>query len=179
MAAEVRRAAVARIATLGPRMVARVVRNAGDVDLAPTATQPEEESLSARIRGGGPLTPLADPESGQDHLGSWGVQPGSVGDLLEARGTDGYRVAGEVRRQCAFEAARMAPQLADQLATQDPDLPRALADELAAPLVHGPSHVEPEAVLCAEVAALLAIELLTVVEDQMADAPLPTNPPER
>ena len=179
VAAEVRRAAVARIATVGPRLVARVVRNAGDVDVAPTATRPEGEALSDRVRAGGPLTPLADPESGQDRLGSWGVQPGSVGDLLEARGTDGYRVAGELRRQCAFEAARMAPGLADELASADPDLAASLAHELAAPLVDGPSKVEPEAVLCAEVAALLAIELLTVVEDRMADAPLPTNPPER
>jgi hypothetical protein len=179
VAAEVRRAAVARMATVGPRLVARVVRNTGDVDVAPTATKPEGEALRARVESGGPLTPLSDPESGQDRLGSWGVQPGSVGDLLEARGTDGYRVAGELRRQCAFEAARMAPQLADQLASAHPDLADSLAHEVAAPLVDGPSQVEPAAVLCAEVAALLVIELLSVVEDQMADAPLPTNSPDR
>jgi hypothetical protein len=179
VADEVRRAAVARIATLGPRLVARVVRSTADVAVTPTATRHEAEALTERLRSGGPLSPLGDPESGQDRLGPSGVHPGSVGDLLEARGTDGFRVANELRRQCALEAARMAPTLADQLATSHAGLAEALAHEHAAPLVDGPRQVDPAAVLCAEVASLLAIELLTVVEDQMGDVPVSPNPPTR
>ena len=179
VAEEVRRAAVAHIATVGPRLVARVVRSTGGVDVTPTATRKQPEALTERLRSGGPLSPLADPESGQGRLGASGVSPGSVGDLLEARGTDGFRVAGELRRQCALEAARMAPALADDLSRAHPGLADTLAHEQAAPLVDGPAQVDPAAVLCAEVAALLAIELLTVVENQMGDLPVPSNPPHR
>lgn len=178
VAEAVRRAAVARMATLGPRLVAQVMRSTGDMVVPGTATGLEPEPLADRARSGSPLTPLADATSGQEeHLGSWGRRPSSVGDLVEARGTDGRRVASELRRQCAIEAARMAPSVADDLAKAHDGLAAELAYAHAAPLIEGGPQLDPAAVLCSEVAALLTIELLAVVEEQMGDAPLPVLAP--
>ena len=94
VAEAVRRAAAARVATLGPHLIALVVKASSDMTLPATATIHDPESLADRLRHRAPLTPLADPEMGQDHLGAWGERPSSVGDLLAARGTDGQRVVG-------------------------------------------------------------------------------------
>ena len=170
----VRRAAVGRIASLGPRLVAQVMRSSGAMVMPATASGLVEQPLAERARTGSALTALADATSGRDeHLGTWGLRPGSVGDLVEARGTDGSRVASELRRQCALEAARMAPGLADELASSHEGLAVELAHAHAAPLVGGSPRLDPAAILCAEVAALLTVELLAVVEIQMGDAPLP------
>jgi hypothetical protein len=174
VADEVRRAAVQKIASLGPRLVAQVMRSSGDMIMPATASGLAAGPLSERARHGSPLTALADASCGQDaHLGSWGLRPASVGDLVEARGTDGSRVATELRRQCALEAARMAPGLADELASRHHGLAAEVAHAHGAPLVAGRPGADHAAVLCAEVAALLTIELLAVVEIQMGDAPLP------
>ena len=168
------RAATARIATLGPGLIAQVMRTASDMVMPATASGLPEGSLGDRARSGAPLTALSDAMSGQEeHLGSWGLRPASVGDLVEARATDGSRVASELRRQCALEATRMAPGLADDLASSREGLADELAHAHAAPLVDGSPGVDPAAVLCAEVAALLTIELLAAVEIHMGKAPLP------
>ncbi len=67
----------------------------------------------------------------------------------------------------------MAPGLADDLASSREGLADELAHAHAAPLVDGSPGVDPAAVLCAEVAALLTIELLAAVEIHMGKAPLP------
>jgi hypothetical protein len=173
----VRQAAAARVATLGPHLIALVVKASSDVTLPATATIHDDESLADRLRHRAPLTPLADPEMGQDHLGAWGERPSSVGDLLAARGTDGKRVVDELERQCALEAARTAPRLADELAAEHPQLATELAGQHAAALVGNGRPLEPAAVLCSELAALLAIELVKVVSAQLAGVPVsPLDP---
>ena len=175
----VRKAAAARVATLGPHLIALVVKASSGMTLPATATTHDPELLADRLRHRAPLTPLADPEVGQDHLGAWGERPSSVGDLLAARGTDGERVVGELERQCALEAARMAPRLADQLARQHPQLPGEVARLHASGLVGEGRPLDAPAVLCSEVAALLAIELVTVVSDQLAGVPVSPMDPAR
>jgi hypothetical protein len=162
------------VATLGPHLIALVVKASSGVTMPATATAHDPQSLADRLRHGAPLTPLADPEVGQEHLGPWGERPCSVGDLLAARGTEGQRVVGELQRQCALEAARTAPRLADELVRQHPDLARDLAHQHAAALVGEGRPLDPASVLCSEVAALLAIELVTAVSDQLA--PVPVGP---
>jgi hypothetical protein len=169
-----RRAAAARVATLGPHLIALVVKASSGVTMPATATAHDPQSLADRLRHGAPLTPLADPEVGQEHLGPWGERPSSVGDLLAARGTDGQRVVGELQRQCALEAARTAPRLADELVCQHPDLARDLAAQHAAALVGEGRPLDPGSVLCSELAALLAIELVSAVSEQLA--PVPVGP---
>jgi hypothetical protein len=172
VAEAVRRAAVARVATLGPHLIALVVKASSGVTLPATATTHDPQLLADRLRHRAPLTPLADPEVGQDHLGAWGERPSSVGDLLAARGTDGQRVVGELERQCALEAARMAPRLADELATQHPRLAADLARQHAAALVGDGRPLDPAA-------ALLAIELVTVVSAHLAGVPVSPLDPSR
>jgi hypothetical protein len=179
VAQAVRRAAVARVATLGPHLIALVVKASSGVTLPATATTHDPQLLADRLRHRAPLTPLADPEVGQDHLGAWGERPSSVGDLLAARGTEGQRVVGELERQCALEAARMAPRLADELAREHPQLAGELGRQHAAALVGEGRPLAPAAVLCSEVAALLAIELVTVVADQLAAVPVSPLDPSR
>jgi hypothetical protein len=165
-----RREALARVATAGPHWVDLVVHATRERTLPPTATT-TDEPLGERLDHGAPLTPLADPDTGGDALGAWGVGPSTVGDLLEARDTDGRRVAGELELQCALEAARLAPKLADDLARADPGLADRLAREHAPGLVDGGS-VAPAAVLCAQVAAVLAVELVAQVREQLAPVPI-------
>ena len=92
----VRRWAQTHLAAMGPRLVALIVKDSGDLAVPATATR-HDEPLLARLDSGAPLTPLSDPETGQDHLGAWGQVPSSVGDLLSARGADGQRVAAPPR----------------------------------------------------------------------------------
>jgi hypothetical protein len=174
-----RRAAAARVATLGPHLIALVVKASSDVTLPATATIHDPQPLADRLRHRAPLTPLADPEIGQDHLGAWGERPCSVGDLLAARGIDGRRVVGELERQCALEAARMAPRLAHELAGEHPRLAVDLARQHAAALVGDGRPLDPPAVLCSELAALLSIELVKVVTAQLARVPVSPLDPTR
>src|SRR3954468_23248342 len=98
----VHRAALARVATTGPHWVSLVAQTARDVTLPATSSSNGEEPLGRRLDEGRPLTPPADPQAGHE-LGPWGARPGSVGDLLAARGTGGERVVGRLERQCALE----------------------------------------------------------------------------
>jgi hypothetical protein len=173
----VRVAAAGRVATLGPRLVALAVKACEGVPLPATTSTPDQEPLVERVAARKPLTPLADPESGQpDKLGSWGLQPSTVGDLMSARGSDGTRIVGELERQCALESARLAPRLADDLAREHAGLARRLADEHAPSLTGAEGPLDPAAFLCSEVAALLVVAMLTAVAEQMTPVPLPVPP---
>jgi hypothetical protein len=120
---------------------------------------------------GRPLTPMADPEL-DSALGAYAVRPATVGDLLAARGANGHRVVVELDRQCALEAARVAPSLADQLTRDHPDLLASIAARHPPSLIEKCGPLFPRAALCAEVAALLALEMVAAVREQLADVPL-------
>lgn len=172
----VHRAALERVAVTGPHWIDLVVHATRERTLPPTATSRQAEPLGKRLGDGAPLTPLADPATGGEGLEGWGVGPSTVGDLLEARDTEGWRVAGELELQCAIEAARLAPRLADRLARDHAGLADQLADERAAALVQGDGPLEAAAVLCAEVAARLAVELVVLVRELLAPVPVPVPP---
>ncbi len=167
----VHRAAMARVATSGPHWVALVVQTARDVTLPPTPSSAADEPLGRRLDDGRPLTPLADPQV-EAGLGAWAERPASVGDLLAARGTHGERVVGRLERQCALEAARFAPMLADELVREHPGLAAAVAARHPAPLTDAGGPLDPAAALACEVAALLALEMVAAVADQLAAVPL-------
>lgn len=169
----VRRAALERVAVTGPHWIDLVVHATRDRALPPTATRTEVEPLGKRLADGAPLTPLADLASGGTSPEGWGVRPSTVGDLLAARDTEGRRVASELELQCAMEAARLAPRLAGQLAVEHPGLADRLADERAAALVQADDPLDPAAVLCAEVAARLVVDLVVLVEEHLAPVPAP------
>jgi hypothetical protein len=175
LAEAVHKAALARVATSGPHWVSLVVQTARDVTLPPTPSTDGDQSLGERLDEGGPLTPLADPQIGSD-LGSWAERPGSVGDLLAARGTSGERVIGRLERQCALEAARFAPMLADELVRTHPGLAASVAARHPAPLTGDGGPLDPAAALACEVAALLALEMVAAVSDQLAAVPLTPGP---
>ena len=171
LADAVHRAALARVATTGPHWVSLVVQTAREVTLPPTPSTEQSEPLGRRLDAGRPLTPLADPQVGSD-LGAWAERPGSVGDLLAARSTGGERMIGRLERQCALEAARFAPMLADELVRAHPDLPAAVAARHPAPLAGDGGPLDPAAALACEVAALLALEMVAAVADQLGGVPL-------
>jgi hypothetical protein len=171
LAAAVHKAALARVATTGSHWVSLVVQTARDMTLPPTPSTDADESLGQRLDEGRPLTPLADPQVGSD-LGAWAERPGSVGDLLAARGTHGERVIGQLERQCALEAARFAPMLADDLVREHPGLSAAVAARHPAALTGDGGPLDPAAALACEVAALLALEMVAAVSDQLAAVPL-------
>ena len=167
----VHRAALARVATTGAHWVSLVAQGARDVTLPPTPSSDGEEPLGQRLDDGRPLTPLAEPQVG-DELGAWATRPASVGDLLAARGTHGERVIGQLERQCALEAARFAPMLADELVHAHPDLAAFVARRHPAPLTADGGPLDPAAALACEVAALLALEMVAAVSEQLAAVPL-------
>lgn len=177
VAEAVHQAAMRRVAMTGPHWINLVVHATRDLTMPPTSSSRTAEPLGDRLDSGAPLTPLADPSTGGEALGSWGVGPSTVGDLLEARDTAGRRVAGELELQCALDAARMAPGLAADLAAEHPGLADRLADEHAAALVASESAPDPAAVLCSEVAALLAVGLVVKVREHLAPVPLGTSRP--
>jgi hypothetical protein len=183
LAEAVRRAALARVATSGPHWVSLVVQTTRDLTLPATPSGESDELLGERLDDGRPLTPLADPQVGAG-LGSWAERPASVGDLLAARGTHGERVVGRLERQCALEAARFAPMLADELAREHPGLAASVAARHPAALTGDDGPLDPAAALACEVAALLALEMVAAVSDQLAAVPLspdssPASPPIR
>jgi hypothetical protein len=146
LADAVHRAALARVATTGPHLVSLVVQTARDVALPPTPSTDAVQPLGQRLDEGKPLTPLADPHVGSD-LGPWAERPGSVGDLVAARSTGGERVVGHLERQCALEAARFAPMLADELVRDHPGLPAAVAARHPPPLADEGGPLDPAAAL--------------------------------
>jgi hypothetical protein len=171
LAEAVHRAALARVATTGPHWVSLLAQSARELTLPPTPSSAGEEPLGQRLDEGRPLTPLADPQVGGD-LGAWAERPASVGDLLAARGTHGERVVGQLERQCALEAARFAPMLADDLARQHPGLAAAVSARHPPALTGDGGPLDPAAALACEVAALLALEMVAAVSDQLAAVPL-------
>jgi hypothetical protein len=142
------------------------VKSANDVVLPATPTRHEPERLADRLDAGAPLTPLADPEAASDDLADWKLTPSSVRDLLNARGTDGRRIDVELRQLCASQAAGAAMVLTEQLMGDHPDLAARLAAQRP-PAAN--AALAGAAALCAEVASLLAIELVNLVDDQLAD----------
>ncbi len=177
VARAVQRAALERVATTGAHWIGLVVHATREMILAPAPGADHTETLGERLDEGAALTPMADPETGQDHLGDYGLRPATVGDLLETRDVDGHRVAGELELQCAIEAARVAPRLADELARDHPDLAVRLAEEHAGALAGAGGPLDPAAVLCAEVAAVLAVTLVVMVREQLSEVPIGTNDP--
>jgi hypothetical protein len=177
VAAAVERAALERVAMTGPHWIDLVVHATQDRTIPPTSTSTVPEPLGKRLGDGAPLTPLADPATGGESLAGWGVGPSTVGDLLEARDTDGRRLAGELELQCAIEAARLAPRLADQLAHEHPGLADRLAAERVGPPGAAGRHLDAAAILVAEVAARLAVALVVLVREHLAPVPLPVRPP--
>ena len=173
----VHHAALAHVATDGPRWLALVVHTSRDVVLPPTERGGSAEQLGRRLDEGRPLTPLADPDIGSA-LGDYATRPSSVGDLLAARSTEGERVIGDLERRCALEAARLAPPLAAQLVRDNPRLLASVAARHPAPLTHDGGPLDPAAALCSEVAALLALEMVATVASQLAGVPLSPVAPE-
>ena len=171
LADAVHRAALARVATTGPHWVSLVVHTSREMTLPPTPSGHDAEPLGQRLDEGRPLTPLADPQVGAG-LGTFAERPASVGDLLAARGTHGERVVGQLERQCALEAARFAPMLADELTREHPELAGAVAARHPSSLTGDGGPLDPAAALACEVAALLALEMVAAVADQLAAVPL-------
>jgi hypothetical protein len=178
LAEAVHRAALARVATTGPHLVSLVVQTTRGMTLPPTPSNDEAQSVGQRLDEGRPLTPLADPQVGLGGLGDFAERPASVGDLLAARGTHGERVVGHLERQCALEAARFAPMLADQLAREHPGLVASVAARHPSAMTDTGGPLDPAAALACEVAALLALEMVAAVSDQLAAVPLSTEPVE-